>query len=225
MLMAVFQKIISIIESGVVKVIYFYRTSLNRSLLYMKRMKFATSALLHIKCYGAILLLLFSASCKKSTMKIGIMPAATQHGSNTMGAYINNVLWVPALSFYDTGIDADYALPNFSIDGLVENPDGSSKTAIYITIRNFNGVGTYTLNANPYGTTGNTADCSRFVDSNYITDSLHLGSVIITHFDDRKHIVSGTFQIKLINDHNPADSIYVSSGRFDVTCPLTFPRG
>jgi hypothetical protein len=161
-------------------------------------------------------------SCNKNAMRILTMPAATQNGSNTMGAYVNNTLWVPALSFNGTGIDVGASSPILSITGMAQDPGGQSKTSLTIYIRNFNGVGTYVINGNAYIITGNTAELGSTKSVyEYMTDSLYQGSVIVTPFDNNKHIMSGTFHIKLINDHNPTDSVYISSGRFDITFPLT----
>jgi len=174
-----------------------------------------------ILCCGAVLFLMVLSCCNKNGVRIPVMPDATQTGRNTMGAYVNNTLWVPAISFDNTGIDASYTIPFLQMDGIVEDASGVSKTEIFFNIHNFTGVGKYTLNTDPNNNnTDNSAQCLK-VNGEYVTDSLHQGTVIVTHFDDKKHIVSGTFQIKLINKNNPADSVTVSSGRFDVTCPLT----
>jgi len=174
-----------------------------------------------VSFFGAILLIAFLISCKKSSLKSLTMPAATQNGSNTMGAYINSALWIPELSFNGTGIDAACSLPLLSISGMANTRDHQNKTGLTIYIRNFSGVGAYALNASAYGITGNTAECSTAVNKNYITDSLHQGKVVITKFDINKHIVSGTFQINLINTQSTTDSLNISGGRFDVTYPLT----
>lgn len=161
-------------------------------------------------------------SCKKINNEPSL-PPATQNGSNTMGAYINNVVWVPSLSFSNPGIKADYGNAIFSILGISGNSNSHGTTSIYIELFNFNGKGNYTL-ISPDGTTStNSGSVSTIIgisQLNYITDSLHQGVVTITHFDSKKGVISGTFQIKLVNQFNPSDTLSVTNGRFDVACPL-----
>jgi hypothetical protein len=151
-----------------------------------------------------------------------VIPKATQNGSNTMGAYVNGTIWEPLPSFYSTGIISDYGGTAFSIYSVYENTAHNGKTSIYISISNFTGTGSYVLNEteSAYGNTGGVSIIQDFPGKEYATDSLHQGSLVITHFDPAKRIVSGTFQISAVNQKDPTDVIQVTGGRFDFTCPL-----
>jgi len=180
---------------------------------------------------GLFLASISLSSCKKTTNEAPTLPPATNNGSNTMGAYINNVVWVPAPSFYYTGIQADYSGTAFRIIGYTNNSNRTEKTSVHINLRNFSGTGNYSLN-NPLLPIGlsnsgqvlieqNTAPVGQIPTSiEYDTDSLHLGQVTITKFDPVKQIVSGTFQFDAINQNKPIGVTHVTAGRFDVACPL-----
>ena len=121
----------------------------------------------YVKYCAAILLLMLVASCAKKDTNAATMPPATQNGSNTMGAYINNVLWVPKVSF-NTGISSGCQAPLFSITAVAMLPDGVSKRYININILDFSGVGVYTLSANDMsGTTGDTGYMDGLGQSSY----------------------------------------------------------
>jgi hypothetical protein len=49
----------------------------------------------------------------------------------------------------------------------------------------------------------------------YSTDSTTKGEITITHFDQRKQIVSGTFWFDAVETTN-GDTVHVTDGRFDM---------
>jgi hypothetical protein len=166
-------------------------------------------------------------SCSKSGYD-KVLPAAAQNGSNTMGAYIDNVVWNPAHTGYGTGIAADIEGQFFSFRGVRYNAKPSEgTTTIGLELYNFTGTGTYKLpNAVPIGggiltAANNLAGVSIGSESqtNYATDSLKAGIVTVTYYDPVKKIVSGTFSFDAVNSENPADVIHITGGRFDFTYP------
>ena len=166
-------------------------------------------------------LFLLSASCKKTNVE-NILPPATQNGSNTMGALVNNAVWNPIAIGNGSGIIADYQGFLFNILAFSENAVRTGGTSINITLSNFNGIGTYNLN-NAQSASGNSGSVTIGVVgvfTEYNTDNSHNGNLIITNWDAAKRIISGTFQFDAVNQNNSADVIHVTSGRFDFSYPL-----
>jgi len=186
-----------------------------------------------IKTLKAIVLLFIGInlfSCSKKSDFIKTLPPATQNGSNTMGAYINNVIWNPAHTAYGTGITASITAyttgASFSIVGVRDNATVSDgTTTVAIQIGDFNGTGSYSLynnspisgsNINNIGAVSTGSDTRTY----YLTDSLHQGNITVTYYDTVKKIISGTFQFDAVNRNNSLDVVHVTSGRFDFTYPV-----
>jgi len=152
------------------------------------------------------------------------LPAATQNGSNTMGADINNVPWVPGPYSLGVGVRADYGFSLFGIFALTANLVNHSTKSMVFNVYDFNGVGKYALISSPmFGLPINGASFSmgtQLFPLTYITDSLHQGIVTVTHFDPSKKIVSGTFEMTLVNENDALDTIKITRGRFDFKCPF-----
>jgi len=177
--------------------------------------------------FGLTITGLYLSSCGKSNYD-KMLPPATQNGSNTMGAYIDNVIWNPAHTGFGTGISADIEGNTFFFRGIRYNATvKEGRTSISLQIINYTGTGSYPL-ANGFPEKGailtglsNAASVSIGNDSPviYATDSLRKGTVTVTYFDPVKKIISGTFSFDAANLNNPSDIIHITGGRFDFAYP------
>ena len=178
------------------------------------------------------LLLLFTFySCKKQkpAKPIDQLPSATQTGANTFGCLVNGEAVVIHKPFLDLSGDfgCSYILTYSSITGYVFGVTGTDK----IDGCHFKSVGlqldsvqlqltTYPLTTGRvlYGKIGwvNIANgCPPSPLLMYTTDSVVTGEMTITHFDQQKQIVSGTFSFDAVETAK-GDTIHVTDGRFDM---------
>lgn len=152
---------------------------------------------------------LLADSCKKDDL-----PTATQTGANTMAAKVDGKVWQTkacvsclgggtALSInYD---DRDF----FGVSG--QNRD--QNIVITFVIKSLKSARPYYLMAqsNNYAQIYNSKD-----NSTYYTSNTNKGQVTITKLDLTNQIISGTFDFTAEDENNPANTIKVTDGRFDV---------
>ncbi|NOQ74066.1 MAG: hypothetical protein GQ574_18815 [Crocinitomix sp.] len=146
------------------------------------------------------------------------LPEATQEGKNTFGCYINGEPFVPRVDFTIGGPIAIWAGFNeetrlFSTQGTRETFDDKFEDVrfkLYIT----DSIGEYNMHSvtDEYrGYVGYGTICS------YYHDTLNYGLVTITHLDEALDIVSGTFEITLVNPDCATNTIMeITDGRFDL---------
>jgi hypothetical protein len=164
--------------------------------------------------------LILLVSCKK---EIEELPPATQTGANTFGAKVNGQFWVPQgfgpipagnlLQAHMAGDDLIINARNFA--------SSPNETEFYIFLKDLTTTGTYQLNMDinhPSGAFSYAYYVKRNVnpENEWVTSSASTGSVTITRFDPVNHIVSGTFQMNMINLYNSPQPLTVTEGRFDV---------
>lgn len=163
--------------------------------------------------------LLLVSSCKKEGDKL---PSATQTGANTFGCLVNGKAWVP------TGRGA-FSGVNPTSGGFFAQVDGT--ISIYVTaygqddeitiyLKNATATGTYHMDQNtsikPYAVLPEASYgmYALLYNPEYVTDSLHSGTVTITHADLNAGIVSGTFEMQ-VYQMNTGKIINITDGRFD----------
>ena len=180
----------------------------------------------------SFLILFTFYSCKKHkpTNPIDQLPAATQTGANTFGCLVNGEAVVIHKPFLDLSPDfgSSYILTYSSITGYVFGVSGLDK----VDGCHFKGVGLqldsvqlhqgeiYPLNTGRvrYGKVGMVNIASGCPPSPllmYTTDSVVTGEMTITHFDQQKQIVSGTFSFDAV-EITIGDTVHVTDGRFDM---------
>jgi hypothetical protein len=172
-------------------------------------------------------------SCKKHTNKpsdpVDQLPAATQTGANTFGCLVNGqvvVIHKPVGNLIpDYG--CIYQLTYNSTAGYVfavsgtDNVDGCYIKNVGLRLDSVQlQETTYSLNTVrvDYGKSGNVniaEGCSPSPVLMYTTTSNVLGQVIITHLDQQKQIVSGTFYFDAV-EITRGDTVHVTDGRFDM---------
>ena len=96
-----------------------------------------------------------------------------------------------------------------------------TETEFVIKLFGVTGTGTYLLNTNahhPGGVTNYGYHVKRQLSpiDDWITSAAQTGSVTLTRFDTVARVVSGTFEFNAENVMNPAQTISVTEGRFDI---------
>jgi hypothetical protein len=178
------------------------------------------------------LLLLFTfCSCKKHkpSNPIDQLPPATQTGANTFGCLVNGQAVVIHKPFGDLSpaFGCQYQLIYNTVNGFTFNVNATDK----VDGCHFTGVGfhldsirlqatTYLLNTplvnyGRWGLVGIAAGCPPVPLLTYWTDSTIIGQLTITHLDQQKQIVSGTFYFDAV-EQTRGDTVHVTDGRFDM---------
>ena len=152
---------------------------------------------------------LLALSCKKDGL-----PKATQSGENTMAAKVNGKPWQKkacvSCTGGGTGLKVTYEDRDFF---AVTGEDHDSGSRIALAISSLKSVGTYSLNSNNV----DYARLFKLDDGTYYYTSLkNTGQVTITKLDIANQIISGTFDFTAEDVNNPANTIKVTDGRFDI---------
>jgi len=166
-----------------------------------------------------LVLAMLSFSCHKNPPAdtTPTLPPITMVGANTMGCYVDGVLWTPSdhISLYGPYLFASYNGSNvngFYIEMFHDHvgaqyTGGDALTMLYQT---FTATGSYDL------TDKNKAQVVVAVDGEYaISDSFTVlqGTLTITNF--QTHIISGLFTFTAKNNKTGVVHV-VTDGRFDV---------
>jgi Family of unknown function (DUF6252) len=166
-----------------------------------------------------ILVTLFSC-----TKQVSELPPATQTGANTFGCKVDGKFWVPA----GFGIvpTAPTLEARFAGNGLFINARNFSssptETEFEIFLYDVPDNGNYVLNTTAAYPTGLNSSYAYYVhrrfspDNEWITSSPYIGTVNITKIDRANKIVSGTFEFQAVSLYDPAQTISITEGRFDV---------
>ena len=178
------------------------------------------------------LLFLFTfCSCKKQkpSNPIDQLPPATDTGANTFGCLVNGEAVIIHKPFGDFSPDfgCEYQLIYHTVTGYsfnvhaLDEVDGCHIKGVAIGLDSIQlQEATYLLNTPfvNYGRHGlvNIANgCPPSPLLMYATDSAVTGQVTITHFDQQKQIVSGTFYFDAV-ETTTGDTVHVTDGRFDM---------
>jgi hypothetical protein len=184
------------------------------------------------KYYLLLLLpLLGMAKCEKEPAPVFALPAATQHGANTIGFMIDgrvwrNYGWLPHSASESANLTSAYFLsgsyPAFRLSA------GQSARNVYelfhVELDNLQRTGTYQSSATPVpGNYPPTLRSLAFTDMvNNITYSSEvagrnsLATITITRLDTAAHIIAGTFTGTLKSMADTTKIIRLTDGRFDV---------
>jgi len=150
------------------------------------------------------------------------LPEATHIGANTFGCYINGELFVAASNNYNSVIPIYCSYNSISpnelrIQGSRRN-DTVQDNISFITF--IDGVGEYpslVVGENSMEGYANYAYSITSACFGYDHDQSNPGSVYISHLDSINRIISGTFEMDLVNDDCEPNLLKITDGRFDVT--------
>jgi len=165
-----------------------------------------------------IALTAFCFSCKKNKIcDTKDLPCQTHEGKNTFGCYINGEPFVAKTSFSIGGAvpvsgSFDENTKLLILQGSRE--DASEKIESVNFFVYVNGTGVHTMWAN----TANYEGYSYFNSSTctYYHDMINKGTVNISYLDSESNIISGTFNMTLINpDCTSNQTMEITLGRFD----------
>ena len=155
------------------------------------------------------------------------LPPATQTGENTIGCLVNGEALLPKGSplagpvknaFYQL-IDGEYffglSFSNKNGEVLKSLRIGTlfsklSKNQTIVLDKNFGDDGDYIGGGGEYGASTSVLEGT----IGYVTTSTVNGELAITHLDETKQIISGTFWFDAIN--NDGDIVEIREGRFDM---------
>lgn len=156
------------------------------------------------------LILLTSSSCKKDAL-----PKATQTGANIMAAKVNGQVWEKKACWSCTG-GGDGLIVNYEDRDFfaVTGQDPDQGLTIALAISSLKNIGVYQLSSR-------SLSFARVFKKDggkyYYTSATNTGQVTITKLDLTNKIASGTFEFTAEDENNPANTIRVTDGRFDVT--------
>ena len=169
-----------------------------------------------MKNLKTVLLALLVCSLSMACKKVSMPPKPTQTGANTIYAKVNGKPWQKAACWScigGSGLRRNYDdRTYFNITG--ENPKDGNST-ITIVIPNLKIMGQYELSAQSL----NYARFNRYnpETQRFYTSVTNKGKVTITKLDMTNKILSGTFEFSAEDENNPANTIKVSDGWFDIT--------
>jgi hypothetical protein len=181
-----------------------------------------------IKSLIAVLGVLVAFACKKEPpppdISTVVMPPLTHQGINSFGCYVNGELFVanegPSVwSSEPLSGSFDESTGHFSLQAKRYRPNSSIIEDVRIRATILAGEGKYNFLYFPDGVGlgygHNMADpkCEYYYKEYPGFDG---GKLTITHLDETKNIISGTFYINLINEDCEGDTLLkITDGRFD----------
>jgi len=156
-----------------------------------------------------LLSILLAASCKKDDL-----PKATQTGANMMAAKVDGKAWQTKAC--TSCIGGGTALSVNYDDRIFFGISGQNRDqniVITLVIKSLKSTGVYelTTQTNNYVQFYNSKDIIK-----YYTSNTNKGTITITKLDLANKIISGTFDFTAEDENNPANTIKVTDGRFDV---------
>tara|TARA_Y100001972_G_scaffold82176_1_gene100010 strand:- start:583 stop:1215 length:633 start_codon:yes stop_codon:yes gene_type:complete len=177
-------------------------------------------------------------SCNKDEPK-PTLPPITEEGLNTFGCFVDGVLLLPVdgIPGFGSGRRAFGIDFDFMKDSLInshrppyfavrcsDNMQNTGPDYIYIYIPSLSSSGTYIIGqSNGYQGIDSPPNPHVFVNvydqDNNGTRFLSFensGEVIISRFDTINTVISGTFELSLVDSDTKTDTIEVTEGRFDI---------
>lgn len=167
-------------------------------------------------------LFLFNFSCKKDPAKNAVLPPATMDGINTIGFTINGEVWVP---YAECGFGQDpcrefsvrYGLSGGAvangIDFQFTRVNGSKSSTLSISSAL---IGTITSVGDKTDSIGVDFQSENWSGNSGIFGGPVFGSkFIITKIDFQNQIISGQFNLILLEQNGNGKTIELKDGRFD----------
>ena len=177
----------------------------------------------YIAIYGVLIIGLMG--CKKEVVVSNssysnVLPPLTHEGKNTFGCKVNGEVWVAQMPFAVGGAMALEGIyyANTNMMHLVANRKLSSEgksDQVDILLENLVQTGEYQVLTDDNQMRGFTDYKGNHNCSVYRYNDSLLRRVFITKFSASEGIISGTFEMDLINPSCPGDTIRIREGRFD----------
>ena len=165
-------------------------------------------------------LIVCCVQCKKSSNATDVpgLPPATQVGANTFGCLVNGVVFKPTTR-NDLSLDLDLGFNN-GIMGIVAymivDANNSSMIVIGVTdsLRTYPPPRIYKINGKDMGFISYSKRNFCTMES-YDGVTISNGSLSISKLDLNNQIVSGTYEVTLVNKLC-TDTVRITNGRFDI---------
>ena len=176
--------------------------------------------------YGLILLMLFvlgviMTSCSKDEASSQEeLPELTSEGKNTFGCLVNGEKWVAYRSYKVGGgvsLDGYYDSQTkyFQLVASRRVEDENRFESIKLLLDSLTSEGVYNMRVNHLSTKGLTDYLGNYNCSRYYYDTTLVHQVSIETFLPEQGIISGTFEMDLVNPSCPGDTVKIREGRFD----------
>lgn len=168
---------------------------------------------------GFLLISIFS--CKKETTDTtshdpNKLPPLTHEGKNTFGCLVNGEIWVayaPSSVGGAMAITGEFDSGSGHIEATLKTD--TKHEAVKLFFKDVDSIGLYNFYLVSDTKTGiayflNPPNCSI-----YYHDTSNVGTMNITYFNNSNRIMSGTFQMDLVNPSCQGDTVRIREGRFD----------
>ncbi|WP_156809757.1 hypothetical protein [Riemerella columbina] len=169
------------------------------------------------KLFLILLISLIIVSCKERDADPDVLPAATQTGANTAGCLVDGKVWVASKKFINPiGGLGTYAMSDKNSTRIrVDLRSISDNSRIHIILDKENFIINHTYDIPIFIDEYNSIGMSYSVNGNtyYSKPNKSRGKIKITRLDIPKNIVSGTFEIDVIDEKG--NVIHITEGRFD----------
>lgn len=168
------------------------------------------------------LITIFNSACKKSSPPPAVLPAITQEGKNTVGFTINGEVWIPyaKCGFGNNPcgeISARYSSPLAPPDGIdfqFARTNGNKRSSLTISSSGFGE--TITTIGEKIDSVGISFDSEESTGNDgYYLGSRPGSSFFVTKIDHQNQIISGTFDLILLEQNGSGNEIRLQDGRFD----------
>ena len=177
----------------------------------------------YIAIYGGLIISLMG--CKKEVADPGssnpnVLPPLTHEGKNTFGCKVNGEVWVAYAPFTLGGavaMEGSYtsSTGRFYLKGTRDLEEHNIFENVRIRCLDVNAVGEYNMNV-PHDEVIGFLDFNGNHDcTTYYNIESSTGKISITYFSISEGIISGTFEMDLINPSCSGDTVKIREGRFD----------
>ncbi|GAA0874934.1 hypothetical protein GCM10009118_13420 [Wandonia haliotis] len=176
----------------------------------------------YIAIYGGLIIGLMG--CKKEvadpdSSNPNVLPPLTHEGKNTFGCLVNGEVWVAYVSYAIGGsqsLENQYNNEDSSIHlKALREDDSGNLERIDIFVKNILNTGYYQVYTFDNELRGFTDYSGNYNCGLYNYNNELLRSVVVTYLSSSERIMSGTFEMDLINTSCPEDTIRIREGRFD----------
>ncbi|GAA0874933.1 hypothetical protein GCM10009118_13410 [Wandonia haliotis] len=177
----------------------------------------------YIAIYGGLIIGLMG--CKKEvadpdSSNPNVLPPLTHEGKNTFGCKVNGEVWVAYAPFTVGGpmaMEGNFSdvSGNFNLRGLNKERNQS----IHLWLSGLFDVEVYEIEVDGYdindlrGFRNSSENNGCLGEANYNQDLLR--ELFIVFLDKNNRIISGTFEMDLVNPSCPGDTVKIREGRFD----------
>ncbi|GAA0874932.1 hypothetical protein GCM10009118_13400 [Wandonia haliotis] len=177
----------------------------------------------YIAIYGVLIIGLMG--CKKEvadpdSFNPNVLPPLTHEGKNTFGCKVNGEVWGIGAPYTISGpvaLDGSYTLSTgrFYLKGTLKTDGGDIFENVRIRANEVYSVGEYNMGISSDQVTGFSDYSENHNCGSYYNIQESPGKIFITYFSISEGIISGVFEMDLVNPSCPGDTIRIREGRFD----------